>query len=636
MFQCYKTAQTRQNVHVAAANLFLQLKWDLADYENHRFNVRTAHHCIDNKPPRTYPHLYYKPKKLQLELERFCTIQRHNEFLLAGISRIQREGGWVDHKNFHDIKSLNTWKRQQETIKLACNNQTMLSRLLNCHTDYNRSKFEDEYLYPLGMKSDIDKWILEKQAFEIVKRKKAAQKEADAKKKERLVKQKHEIEAKERKKRNLEYLEHSKKWREARQERLRLAEKKEKEEKEREAEKKRFEEKKLRQHTDKVKEAVEKFKQLKVAKKEKELKAKEDAKRSEKTKTSPDTTRRKLELEEWKRMKKEKEEKEKKKGHLEERSRTKKGKEKKEPKGLEVERKGSLSSKTEGGKREPKSSTDRRGSTESGRSEFAKDTKGEDHEDRKKQSRQSKAKVSGDESNESDKGESNKKDKYKKSVRADEEIEARAKDKKSSERSLGYHLSEEGKLEELIVSEEEEEGIPEVPEKDKTLSPETEKGGTETEDVVKEKEPASKTDKGRRKSSEVRIGYHLSEEGKLEDLIVSEEEEEEETPETDRKPRSATRKEKSEKVDVGKEKESASKTESGRRKSSEVRIGYHLSEEGKLEDLIASEDEEEEEIPKKAVTPVEEEKVEDAHSDRDSTSDDSSAKREKKDKEEKK
>ncbi|GIY52142.1 uncharacterized protein CDAR_432341 [Caerostris darwini] len=561
---------------------------------------------------------------------------------------------------------MNTWKRQQEMIHLAYNNQTMLNRLLDCHTYYNRSKLEDDYVesqkykeyvskypkdwreilqkikvlqkhirnkvigertgkYKPGTTREIDKWTLEKETQEILKQRREVQKENEAKKKAHLAKLKHMTEAKERKKRNIEYIETSKKWREARQERLRLAEKREKEKKEREAEKKRLEDEKFRQRTEKAKQAAEKFKKRKIAM-EKEIKVEKETKPIKKTKDSAGRTRQKLKLEEWKRKKKEREEKEKKKD------------------------------------RKPEGKSQKSSKTERGR---------EDHEDRKKQSRQRKAKVSGDEGTESDKGESNK---YKKSASTDDEIETKAKDKKSSERSLGYHLSEEGRLEELLVSEEEEEEIPEVPEKDKTLSPETEKGGTETrKDVGKGKAPP---EKGRRTSSEVRIGYHLSEEGKLEDLIVSEEEEEEtskpnktsspatekqksdkvdsgkekgkrkssqvrigyhlskegkledlvvsedeeeEIPEPDRKSRSATRKGKSEKVDAGKEKESTSKAESGRRKSSEVRIGFHLSEEGKLEDLIVSEEEEEED-----------EKVEDVHSDKGSKSD------EKKDQEEKK
>ncbi|GIY47005.1 hypothetical protein CEXT_212271 [Caerostris extrusa] len=331
-----------------------------------------------------------------------------------------------------------------------------------------------------------------KEAFEIVKRQKAAQKEADAKIKERLVKQKHEIEAKERKKAQFRIPRTF-------QEMARSSPRKttfggeNRKRKKRNAKTKRSNLKKRNfANTQKSQRSVKKRKPAQTQqeenwnsrngsgrKKEEEEKEKKEKEKKEKEKKE-----------------KEKKEREKKKAHLKERRRIKKAK---EEKAREVD------------------------------------------EGRTKQSRQGKAKVSGDESTESDKGESNKKGKYKKSVKTDDENETRAKDKKSSERSLG--LSEEGKLEELMVSKEEE--IPEAPaysemgEKDKTLHPNTKKGRTETAVAVKEKEPASKTDKGRRKSSEVRIGYHLSEEGKLEDLIVSEEEE---TSEADRKPRSATRK----------------------------------------------------------------------------------------------
>ncbi|GFU57843.1 uncharacterized protein NPIL_202721 [Nephila pilipes] len=145
MFQCYETLRTTQAGRTST-NLYLQLKWDLIDYENHRFNVRTAKHTIDNKPPLTFTHLYYRPKKLQLELERFCDIHRCNKYLMERIAKIQREGAWIDNQNSYNMKSLNTWKRQQEMVDLAYNNQTILNRLLDCTSYYNRSKLEDEHL----------------------------------------------------------------------------------------------------------------------------------------------------------------------------------------------------------------------------------------------------------------------------------------------------------------------------------------------------------------------------------------------------------------------------------------------------------------------------------------------------------
>ncbi|KAF8783253.1 hypothetical protein HNY73_013443 [Argiope bruennichi] len=307
MYKCYESFRTSK-VGRTSTNIFLQLKWDLTDYENHRFNVRTAKPCIDTGAPLTYSHLYYRPKKLQLELERFCTIQRHNKYLLERVARIQREGAWVDNKNYHEIKSLNIWKRQKEMIELAYNNQTMLNRLLDCTTYYNRSKLEDQYLYKPGLERKKNKWALEKEAFEIVKAQEAAEKAKDTEEKKRLDLEKRLEAAEKLRKHKKDYLEASKKWREAREERLRQAKQHEQEAKERESEGRYVASEKLRQRREKAKRELELRRQMKA--REAELEALEKKKREfkesqrESEKLRQRKEKAKKELEEWKNQKK--------------------------------------------------------------------------------------------------------------------------------------------------------------------------------------------------------------------------------------------------------------------------------------------------------------------------------------------
>ncbi|GFR14617.1 uncharacterized protein TNCT_39221 [Trichonephila clavata] len=144
---------------VPSTNLFLKHKWDFIDYEMHRQNLKIAKAKIDQKAPRIFTHLYIRPKKLQLSLDRFCNIQRENEHLLEKIMKIQRYGGWTDNKNFeHQLKSIRTVERQKEAASLIPENILLLRRMQDGHAAYNRSEQESYHCMQKKYQANIDRF----------------------------------------------------------------------------------------------------------------------------------------------------------------------------------------------------------------------------------------------------------------------------------------------------------------------------------------------------------------------------------------------------------------------------------------------------------------------------------------------
>ncbi|GIY88865.1 uncharacterized protein CDAR_107951 [Caerostris darwini] len=130
-----------------SSNLFLIHKWDFIDFETHRHCVRTVKSKVDQAPPRMYAHQCIKTKHIQQELERFCSIQRHNKYLMDRIQKIYRFGGWTDHHNTnYRPTSRNTVGRQREAVRINYANETMAKRIRDIHPCYPRSQFDGYFV----------------------------------------------------------------------------------------------------------------------------------------------------------------------------------------------------------------------------------------------------------------------------------------------------------------------------------------------------------------------------------------------------------------------------------------------------------------------------------------------------------
>jgi len=128
-----------------ANNKLLKKRWDMTRYDTHRRKVHSAAAVIDNHPPKTYLHLHLKLKKMQIEEERYATVERDNRILLEKMSCIMRTKGRVDNHNDYEHKSLNKTKRQRELLRVTHENQAILKRITSKEPHLNHVNWEEEW-----------------------------------------------------------------------------------------------------------------------------------------------------------------------------------------------------------------------------------------------------------------------------------------------------------------------------------------------------------------------------------------------------------------------------------------------------------------------------------------------------------
>ncbi|CAN9497592.1 unnamed protein product [Ophioblennius macclurei] len=141
-----------------AGNKYLQQKWDKASYDLHRTKVKSAQPTINTTTPRTFGHLALKLKKRKLEEEWATKIQRENAMLREKIAHIMKTSGAVDNRNVYRTKSLSREKRQKELIRITEENQTILSRLTQCRSRYDRLSWHQDWLRTLKVMDSIARY----------------------------------------------------------------------------------------------------------------------------------------------------------------------------------------------------------------------------------------------------------------------------------------------------------------------------------------------------------------------------------------------------------------------------------------------------------------------------------------------
>lgn len=116
------------------------------EYELHRKKLSNIKSSIDNSPPKPMKHLKTKPKKVQLEQERFETIQRENMILLNKMMDIMNGSHRLDNNNtsMNYRQSLNYGKRKQELERITAENQAILKRIQERQPVYNHRKWEED------------------------------------------------------------------------------------------------------------------------------------------------------------------------------------------------------------------------------------------------------------------------------------------------------------------------------------------------------------------------------------------------------------------------------------------------------------------------------------------------------------
>nr|XP_006639009.2 PREDICTED: uncharacterized protein C17orf105 homolog [Lepisosteus oculatus] len=126
-------------------NKYLQQKWDITCYKEHRRKVKSAQPMVNTTSPQAYGHLHVKMKKLKLEEERLSVIQRDNDMLLGKMSYIMRTTGRIDNRNDYEYKSLSREKRQQELLRVTKENQVILERISHCGSRYSVERWREDW-----------------------------------------------------------------------------------------------------------------------------------------------------------------------------------------------------------------------------------------------------------------------------------------------------------------------------------------------------------------------------------------------------------------------------------------------------------------------------------------------------------
>nr|XP_046250457.1 uncharacterized protein CFAP97D2 [Scatophagus argus] len=124
---------------------YLQHKWDQNDYESHRRKVSSALPVVDNKGIRTPAHIQLKLKKLQLQDERLSVIDRDNRLLASRLADIVCSKGLVDHRNQHQLRSLNAGNRRAELFLISRQNQAIYQRITSRQSEYRRQMLLDDW-----------------------------------------------------------------------------------------------------------------------------------------------------------------------------------------------------------------------------------------------------------------------------------------------------------------------------------------------------------------------------------------------------------------------------------------------------------------------------------------------------------
>ncbi|CAH1792273.1 unnamed protein product [Owenia fusiformis] len=130
-----------------AGNKLLQKRWA---EQAHRLHVQKMHSMkpgLDNSPPKRYPHLVLRLKKVQMEENRQAEIDHDNKLLLQKMTGIMKGGrGGVDNWNYdYHPRSLNQHYREREQEKIALENMKIAKMLDQVRPKYQTRDWEDDY-----------------------------------------------------------------------------------------------------------------------------------------------------------------------------------------------------------------------------------------------------------------------------------------------------------------------------------------------------------------------------------------------------------------------------------------------------------------------------------------------------------
>ncbi|XP_074650235.1 annexin A6-like isoform X2 [Tubulanus polymorphus] len=144
-----------QNGTFAPCNKYLARKWHEHQLKKHTHRIRHVKGSLDMSPPKRYPHLEMRLKKIQMEEDRQALVEKHNKLLLHKLTDIMRKPARIDHWNDYQQKrrhsidvpaySLNQPARQKALEKIVSENQRLAFKLENAKPIINRKEMEKSF-----------------------------------------------------------------------------------------------------------------------------------------------------------------------------------------------------------------------------------------------------------------------------------------------------------------------------------------------------------------------------------------------------------------------------------------------------------------------------------------------------------
>ncbi|KAI8805930.1 hypothetical protein BJ742DRAFT_855578 [Cladochytrium replicatum] len=161
----------------------LALRWESSARQLHLQKIDSARSAIDNSPPKSYPHLELRLRRLQNDEDCRASIQHSNRILLDRIAyqmtnaKVKLSALDSDNKGLPEIPAhLSNPKRQHDLENIAIENLTILQRLEDKPPNYSREKaLSDrqknlEYLFNIAMYPSTYRRILKEMGDDPLKR----------------------------------------------------------------------------------------------------------------------------------------------------------------------------------------------------------------------------------------------------------------------------------------------------------------------------------------------------------------------------------------------------------------------------------------------------------------------------------
>ncbi|KAJ3162831.1 Ubiquitin-protein ligase [Geranomyces michiganensis] len=165
-----------QNLH-PTTNKLVGVRWDAANRRIHAKRLNTVKSTIDTSAPKTYSHLEYKKKTLQLAMERQAQIDRDNDILLekmASIMKMEQKLLEQTPTPMRFAHSLHASKRARDCAQIDKDNLAILHRLETResyypHADHLASRHQNLH-YLTNIATYPTRFIHEEAVYDVLER----------------------------------------------------------------------------------------------------------------------------------------------------------------------------------------------------------------------------------------------------------------------------------------------------------------------------------------------------------------------------------------------------------------------------------------------------------------------------------